>query len=70
MDDMGLGAFCQHSDDMQVDKLIAQFTELTANREHYEGVIRQAVRSAREKLADQEKEFNSRFLEPAIAAGA
>lgn len=62
MDGMGLGAFCQHSDDMQVDKLIAQFKELTANRDHYEHLIRQAVNAAREQLADQERVLGAKYL--------
>jgi polysaccharide pyruvyl transferase WcaK-like protein len=70
MDGMGLGAFCQHSDDIQVEKLITQFTELASNRDHYEHLIREAVRSARERLANQEKIFNSRYLAPILAGEA
>jgi polysaccharide pyruvyl transferase WcaK-like protein len=68
MDEMGLGAFCQHSDDIQLSKLIAQFNELTTNRGHYDPLIRQAVSAAREKLADQERILDARFLHPPVAS--
>lgn len=67
MDEMGLGAFCQHSDDIQLDKLIAQFNELIANRDHYERLIRQAASAAHEKLAAQERILDSRFLHRRLA---
>ncbi|NOJ47696.1 polysaccharide pyruvyl transferase family protein [Bradyrhizobium archetypum] len=62
MEVLGLGAFCQHSDDFRVETLITQFTELASNRSRYEAQIRERVRSAREALADQEKLFSSNFI--------
>jgi hypothetical protein len=62
MDVMGLGAFSQHSEDLKVETLIAQFTELVSNRSRYEELIRETVRTAKESLADQGGLFISSFL--------
>jgi polysaccharide pyruvyl transferase WcaK-like protein len=64
--DMGLGAFCQHSENIKVETLISQFRELMTNRSHYEAVIRDAVAAARKSLAHQDRVFVSQFLEPAF----
>lgn len=63
MADMGMGAFCQHSEDIKIESLITQFTELISNRSHYEAIIREAVTSARKGLACQDSVFTSQFLE-------
>lgn len=65
MADMGMGTFCQHSEHIEIKSLITQFTELTSNRSHYEAIIRNAVTSARERLAHQDSVFTSQFLEAA-----
>lgn len=66
MADMGMGAFCQHSESIKVESLIGQFTELISNRSHYEAIIRDAVSFARKRLAHQDRVFASQFLEPAF----
>ena len=63
MADMGMGAFCQHSGQIKTETLIAQFTELMSNRNHYEAITRDAVSAARKRLADQDVVFTSQFLE-------
>jgi polysaccharide pyruvyl transferase WcaK-like protein len=63
--EMGIGAFSQHSENIKVELLIGQFTELISNRSHYEAIIRNAATSARERLAHQDSVFTSQFLEAA-----
>jgi polysaccharide pyruvyl transferase WcaK-like protein len=64
MADMGMGAFCQHSENIKMESLITQFTELVSNRSHYEAIVRNAVISARERLAHQDSVFKAQFLDP------
>lgn len=66
MADMGMGAFCQHSEDIKVNSLIGQFIELMSNRSHYEAIVRDAVIAARTRLAHQDRVFALQFLEPAF----
>lgn len=66
MTDMGMGAFCQHSESIKVESLIDQFMELMSHSSHYKAIIRDAVTSARERLAYQDSVLASQFLEPAF----
>jgi polysaccharide pyruvyl transferase WcaK-like protein len=65
MEQMGMGAFCQHSRRIKTELLIAQFTELISNRAHYEAIIVNAVASAQKCLARQDSVFTSQFLQAA-----
>ena len=58
MKDLGLEAFCQHSERLDVDSLTRQFQELISKRDHYEAIIRDAVASCRMKLVEQDKLLN------------
>lgn len=62
MEASGLGEFCQHTDNFNVETLIAQFSELISRRNRYETLVRERAHAARESLADQEARFTSSFL--------
>ena len=47
MNDAGLGEFCQHTNTLDVDRLIEQFTEI----ERRSGEIRQAIATRNEQNA-------------------
>jgi polysaccharide pyruvyl transferase WcaK-like protein len=53
MTDAGLGAFCQHSNTLDVDKLIEQFTELESRAEEVRHVIAKRNEQNRQLLAEQ-----------------
>jgi polysaccharide pyruvyl transferase WcaK-like protein len=61
--DMGLAAFCQHIEKLDVDLLIEQFTVLVADRHQYEQGIEKTVRAYHEQLADQDAILKSKLLE-------
>jgi polysaccharide pyruvyl transferase WcaK-like protein len=65
MTEVGLGAFCQHSERLKIESLITQFTELISNRSHYEAIIRDAVTVNLKRLARQDNVFTSQLLEAA-----
>ena len=65
MAEMGLAAFCQHSDQMKIELVRSQFEELVLKRSHYETVISNALASCRRRLAQQEHMLMSQFLEEA-----
>lgn len=64
--EMGIGAFCQHSENIKIDLLISQFMELMSNRSHYEAIIHDAVTAIRKRLAHQDRVFTAQFLVPAF----
>lgn len=63
MTEMGMGAFCQHSERINVESLISQLLEVMLNKSHYETIVQSAVTAAQERLAQQERLFTSQFLE-------
>jgi len=52
--EMGLGAFCQHIETLDVDGLIEQFGTLVADRQKHAQRIRQTVRAYQQQLTDQD----------------
>lgn len=52
---MGLGAFCQHVERMDVDKLKAQFNELIAQRDTYRNIVIKNINKMRQELLRQEQ---------------
>src|SRR5690606_5911317 len=54
MAEMGLGELCQHIEDFDVDRLIAQFGQLVSDRARYERVLRRANLAIRERLEHQD----------------
>jgi polysaccharide pyruvyl transferase WcaK-like protein len=65
----GLTAFCQHSENVKLETLIAQFMELLSNKSHYEASISDAMNSARKRLALQDGVFIAQFVEAPNARG-
>lgn len=65
MAEMGLDAFCQRSENIELKSLIAQFTELMSNKSYYEAIILNAVTCARKRLAHQDNVLASQFLNSA-----
>lgn len=63
MADIGMGAFCQHSEHLEIELLTAHFAELMSNRSYYEAIVRNGVNIARERLAHQDRVLTSQFLE-------
>ncbi|MGY4303998.1 polysaccharide pyruvyl transferase WcaK-like protein [Bradyrhizobium sp. USDA 4369] len=59
---MGLGGFAQHSESIDLEVLISQFSELSSNRAKYEPVIVQRAETARSMLADQEQKVMHRLF--------
>ncbi len=54
LEQAGTPGLCQMIEEFDVEKLKAQFTELVADRERLEGIIRQHVRQLEVKLGEQE----------------
>jgi polysaccharide pyruvyl transferase WcaK-like protein len=54
MADMGLGEFCQHIEQLDIDRLTAQFTKLVINRAMYVQRMDEMNRIYRQRLAHQE----------------
>jgi polysaccharide pyruvyl transferase WcaK-like protein len=54
MAEMGLDAFCQHVERLDLDLLIEQFSRLIADRERYERSIRKANLACQERLDRQD----------------
>jgi polysaccharide pyruvyl transferase WcaK-like protein len=53
MNQMGLSEYCHDIDDMNVDRLIAQFQELKQHREGVRRIVTESVEEAREALDEQ-----------------
>jgi polysaccharide pyruvyl transferase WcaK-like protein len=69
--DMGLAGFCQHIEELDVDRLIAQFTTLLDARDRHEREIRERVDFYRRRLTEQEGLLAARFhLTPGRSAMA
>ena len=60
--EMGLGAFQQHVEKIDLDRLKAQFTELAGRRETLRGAIRSKVAQYRAELTAQEETLSARFF--------
>jgi len=52
--DMGLGAFCQSIENLDVDRLIEQFTTLTSGRKELARIIHDAIVIYQKRLSQQE----------------
>jgi len=61
--DMGLAAFCQHIEELDVDLLIEQLTVLVADRHKHQQRIEKTVRAYYQQLADQDVILASKLLE-------
>lgn len=59
---MGLGDFCQHIEQLDVELLIQQFQKLAANRKWYEKRIRKNNHQFREMIENQNSLLLERFL--------
>jgi len=59
--EMGLAGFCQHIEELDVDRLILQFTTLLDARDDHEREIRERVDSYRRRLKEQEGLLAARF---------
>ena len=62
MADMGLGAFCQHIEQLDVDRLIEQFTALSAQRGLYEAGLREANSRYKDELRAQNELLITRYM--------
>lgn len=62
MASMGMGAFCQRIESLEVDRLISQFKVLASERNRYEAIVRSAVISGQQRLSHQESVIASQFL--------
>lgn len=54
MDEMGLGAFCQHVERFEIDTLMDHFRELVEKRTEHEQIIRAQVRIFEDRLRQQD----------------
>jgi len=61
--EMGLGAFCQHSEHINVELLITQFAKLLSNKSYHEMAIHDAMATNQKRIARQDSLFTSQFLE-------
>jgi len=62
MAEMGVGRFCQHIEELNLDLLITQFSQLTTDRQGYERGIRETNVAYQERLEHQESLLVSRLL--------
>lgn len=62
MADMGLGGFCQHVEDFDLETLKGQFDLLVENRETYSRKIRDRVRDYEHQLARQDEHLIATLL--------
>jgi polysaccharide pyruvyl transferase WcaK-like protein len=62
MESMGLGAYCQQIDDLDVDRLIAQFEALAASTGNLSEDLRRRAEHQREALRQQERLLAKRLL--------
>jgi polysaccharide pyruvyl transferase WcaK-like protein len=62
LEEMGLGAFCQHVERLDVDLLIDQFSRLVAHRKHYEQHIRATTLAYSQRLSRQDRFLIANFL--------
>lgn len=62
MTDLGLGEFCQKVDDLDLDLLQKQFTELLDNQEHYRAIIRNRLDDVQTRVKRHEQELLSKIL--------
>jgi polysaccharide pyruvyl transferase WcaK-like protein len=60
--DVGLGAFCQHIERLDVDLLCRQFEDLAAGREGYAAAIAAATTRFRDLLAEQDRKLLQHVL--------
>jgi polysaccharide pyruvyl transferase WcaK-like protein len=60
--DMGLGAFCQHIENLDFAQLVAQFSELVSRRADYEKTIRAANVAYMDRLDQQGSVLLTKFL--------
>jgi hypothetical protein len=61
LEEMGLGAFCQHIESFSLDILKAQFQQLMQDRADYIPGIVQKTAQYREQLAGQETHLLAQF---------
>jgi polysaccharide pyruvyl transferase WcaK-like protein len=62
LEDMGLGEFCQHVEDLDVDRLIAQFMKLEGQNGKYSDLIQRRVHEYSRLLGQQDGKLISDFL--------
>ena len=62
LQDVGMGAYCQHIEQLDVDLLIRHFRRVIADREEHEQAIERVVTMYRKQLALQEAILASAFL--------
>ena len=69
MGEMGLGRFCQHIENLDLDLLIAQFTQLLSDRQLHEQRIRAINVGYQERLDQQNALLAAQLLRPAVRLG-
>jgi polysaccharide pyruvyl transferase WcaK-like protein len=62
LEDMGLGEFCQHVEDLDVERLIAQFTKLEKQKGKYSDLVQRRVQEYSRLLGQQDGRLISDFL--------
>jgi polysaccharide pyruvyl transferase WcaK-like protein len=62
MAEMGLGAFCQPIEKLDVDRLIEQFTTLTLGRKDFARIIEEATVVYQKRLSEQESSLATMLL--------
>jgi polysaccharide pyruvyl transferase WcaK-like protein len=62
MADIGLGQFCQVIEDLDLDRLEADLSELLNNKEHYRAIIRQNLDAIKLRVKQHEQELLLRIL--------
>ena len=62
MQEMGVGEYCQSIDDLDIDRLIAQFEALTANKTTLSESLHRKAECQREALRQQERLLAARLL--------
>ena len=62
MQEMGVGEYCQSIDDLDIDRLIAQFEALTADKSALSESLRRKAECQREALRQQERLLAARLL--------
>jgi polysaccharide pyruvyl transferase WcaK-like protein len=62
MTDLGLGEFCQSLEDLDLERLDKQLTELLTRNEHYRAVIRQNLEATQLRVKQHEQELLSKIL--------
>jgi len=62
MNDFGLGVFCQSLENLDIEKLDRQLTELLTNKTHYQSVIREHLGAIQLRVKRHEQELLSKIL--------